>query len=186
MIGFCSHDERHGASRTPLFLLPLLVLLAGCDWRGTQTLPGQRVGEWRTDEPRYHGRFIKLETDRITFGLGGAAPDKTEHVERVRMAPSDNPTDYTIRLKEGDGTPDSIVLQFTAQNGGELRLKSQPKIIWKRKREPARSLPKGAPQAEPSQHGDPQRGVPAPGQTYGERVTIYKIDCLKPKVCRSY
>src|ERR1017187_5131159 len=154
MIGFPSQNEPVWALRPTLLLFPLLLLLTGCDWRGPQTLPGQMVGEWRTDEPRYHGRFIKLETDRITFGLGGGAPDKTEHVERVRMAPSDNPRDYTIRLKEGDGTPDSIVLQFTAQNGGELRLKSQPKIIWKRKREPARSQPKGAPQAEPSQHGE--------------------------------
>jgi hypothetical protein len=186
MIGFPSQNEPAWVSRPTLLLLSLLLLLAGCDWRGPQTLPGQMVGEWRTDEPRYHGRFMKLETDQITFGLGGVAPDKSEHIERVKMAPSDNPTDYTIRLKAGDGTPDSIVLQFTPQNGGELRLKNLPEVVWKRKSEPARTLPKKTPQHETSQHETPQRETPPPDGIYGEHGTIYKIDCLRPKVCRTY
>jgi hypothetical protein len=186
--------------------LPLLLLLAGCHWRGPQTLPFQMVGEWRTAEPRYHGRFLRLETNRITFGLGGVAPDKTEHVERVNMAPSDNSTDYTIRLKAGDGTDDSIVLQFTPQNGGELCLKSQPKVIWKRKSESARTQPSATPQHETPPHETPRPETPRPetprpetprpetprpetpppNRTYGEHMTIYKIDCIRPKVCRSF
>jgi hypothetical protein len=110
---------------------------------------------------------MRLETERITFGLGGAAPNKTEHIERVRMAPRDNPTDYTIRLTERDGTADLIVLQFTPQNGGELRLKTQPKIIWKRKSEPARGA-KEAPKVETS--------PPAQDGVYREHVTIYLIE----------
>ncbi len=186
MIGFPSQNERTWLSRPTLLLLSLLLLLAGCDWRGPQTLPGQMVGEWRTDEPRYHGRFLRLETDRITFGLGGVAPDKVEPIERVSMAPRDNPTDYTIRLKAGDGTDDSIVLQFTPQNGGELRLKSQPKVVWKRKSGPAKTLPRETPQRETSQHETPQRDTPPPDGIYGEHMTVYKIDCLRPEVCRSY
>ena len=186
MIGFPSQNEPVWALRPTLLLLPLLLLLTGCDWRGPQTLPGQMVGEWRTDEPRYHGRFIRLETDRITFGLGGVAPDTAEHIEKVKMAPSDNPTDYTIRLKAGDGTPDSIVLQFTRQNGGELRLKSQPMVVWKRKNEPDRTLPKETPQPETSQRKTPRRETPPTGRIYGEHMTVYKIDCLRPKICRSY
>jgi hypothetical protein len=186
MIGFPSHTEPTWLVRPTLLLLPLLLLLSGCDRRGPQTLPVQMVGEWRTDEPRYHGRFLRLETDRITFGLGGVAPDKAEHVERVSMAPSDNPTDYTIRLKAGDGTADSIVLLFTPQNGGELRLKSQPKIVWKRKTEPAKKLPEETPQHETSQPEAPQRETRPADRIYGEHVIIYKIDCLRPNVCRSY
>jgi hypothetical protein len=176
MIWFPSQNEPVSASRRALLLLPLLLWLAGCNGQGLQALPSQMIGEWRTDEPRYHGRFMRLETDRVTFGLGTGAPDQAEHVERVKLAPRDNPMDYTIRLTAGDGTPDSIVLQFTPQNGGELRLKNQPKIVWRRKSEPARALPKGTPQQE----------TPSPDQPYREHKTIYKIDCVRPKVCRSY
>jgi hypothetical protein len=138
-------------------------------------LPGQVVGEWNTDDARYQGRFLRLETDRITFGLGGVAPDNSEHIERVSMAPTNNPTDYVIRLRAGDGTPDSIVLQFTPDNGGELRIKNQPKVVWKRKNEPSRTLPGNV----------PQRVILRSDGTY-EHQTIYKIDCLRPDVCRSY
>jgi hypothetical protein len=184
MIRFPLLSER--AWRTPIrLLLPLLLLLAGCDWRGSQTLPAQMVGDWRTDEPRYHGRLMRLETDRITFVLGGVVPDNTELIENVRMASSSNPTDYTLHLKARDGTEESIVLQFTPQNGGELRLNSQSKVVWKRKSQIAGTTP-GAPQGETSQKEAPQQGTPAANRGYGEHVTIYKIDCLKPKACRSF
>jgi hypothetical protein len=187
MTGFCSQNELRGISRTTLLILPLLVLLVGCDWGGTQTLPGQMVGDWRTDEPRYLTRFIKLEADRVTFGLGGLGPDKVEHIEKVKMAPRDNPTDYTIRLTAGDGTPDSIVVQFTPQNGGELRLKNQPKIVWKRRSEPSRTPPPGqTPQPGTPPQKTPPPETPPPDHVYGEHMTIYKIDCLKPDACRSY
>jgi hypothetical protein len=169
MTKFPSQNKLFWASRSTLLLAPLLLSLAGCDWGGTQTLPGQMVGEWRTDEPRYHGRFIKLEADRVTFGLGGLGPDKAEHIERIKMTPRDNPTD-----------------QFTPQNGGELRLKSQPTIVWKRKNEPARTPPRQTPQPETPQQKTPQCETPPPDHVYGEHMTVYKIDCLKPDVCRSY
>jgi hypothetical protein len=176
MIGFSPQNGPARNSRQVLLLMPLLLLLAGCAWRDPKTLPGQMVGEWRTDEPRYNGRFLRLEADRITFGLGGVAPDKAEHVERVRMVPRDNPTEYTVHLTSTEGTTDSIALQFTAERGGELRIKSQPKVVWRRKSEPARTLPSVA----------PQRETQVMEGWHGEHKTIYTIDCLRPKVCRSY
>src|SRR5579863_8795319 len=130
MNRFPSH---HGFGRpSPRMLLVslLLLLLAGCDWRDPRTLPGQVLGEWKTDDARYQGRFLKVETDQITFGLGGAAPNELEHIESVHMEPANNPTDYLIRLKRLSGASDSVVLRFTPENGGEIRLKNQPKVVW--------------------------------------------------------
>jgi hypothetical protein len=175
MIRRASHGELGAAARRTL-LLTLILLLAGCDGRELKALPGEMVGEWKTDESRYHGRLMRLETDRITFGLGGIGPDKTELIEKISIANPDNPTDYAIRLKSEDGTPDAIVLQFTADNGGELRLKNQPKVVWKRKNEPSRTPPSEAlkPEALPRE------------STQTDHKTIYKIDCLRTKLCRSY
>jgi len=92
-----------GVAPRQMLFLSLLLILAGCDGRGPQTLPQQILGEWRTEDARYQGRFLKVEADQITFGLGGAAPDELEHIERVQMAPANNPIDYVIKLKKKRG-----------------------------------------------------------------------------------
>ena len=193
MIRQATPNQRRRAWQSTLLLLPLLLWLAGCD-QSVPTLPRQVTGTWRTSEPKYDGRFMKLDGDRITFGMGGTAPDRTEMVQRVNMTPQDHPTDYEVKLKMPDGSPDSIILQFTDQFGGELRLKSQPKIVWSRTILPAKKqvadapAPAAAPAAAPG-------SAPLPGpkvqtitreQIYGEHMTIYRIDCIKPNVCKSY
>jgi len=144
---------------------------------------------------------MKLDGDRITFGMGGTAPDRTELVERVKMTPQDHPTDYEVKLKMPDGSPDQIILQFSDQFGGELRLKSQPKIVWSRTVLPGKNQVAGTPAAAPAPAAAAPSAAPAPGsaplpgpkvqtltreQIYGEHMTIYKIDCLKPNTCKSY
>ncbi len=150
MIRLRAHNERRRAWRSTLVvLLPMLLWLAGCD-QGTPTLPRQLAGTWRTNEAKYDGRFMKLDGDRITFGMGGTAPDRIESVERVSMTPRDHPTDYTVKLKMPDGKPDSIILQFSEQFGGELRLKSQPKIVWSRTIQPVKKQVAEAPTPAPA------------------------------------
>ena len=194
MIRLAAHNERCKARRsTLLLLLPLLLWFVGCD-QGTPTLPRQMAGTWRTNEAKYDGRFMKLDGDRITFGMGGTAPDKVELVERVNMTPRDNPTDYTVKLKMADGSPDSIILQYSEQFGGELRLKSQPKIVWSRTIQPVKKQVADAPAPAPAATPGPASGsLPLPKhetitreQIYGEHMTIYRIDCIKPNVCKSY
>jgi hypothetical protein len=172
-----SHKSRWNAPRQILPVLLPLLLLTGCNWRQSKTLPTLLVGEWSTDEPRYHGRSLKLEPDRITFGLGGVAPDKSEHVERVKMSPSDDPTDYAIKLRTEDGTRDSLLLEFNPENG-ELRLKNQPAVVWKRKGEHSEVPQQSHPMTR-------RKALPL-GGINGEHQTVYKIDCLRPDLCGSY
>jgi len=175
MIQAQSQSGRGAVSRQMLFPSLLLLILTGCDWRGPQTLPEQVLGEWKTDDARYQGRFVKVEADQITFGLGGAAPDELEHIERVHMVPTDNRIDYAIKLKKPNGASDSIALLFTPERGGELRLKNQPKVVWSRRKDPVQPQPVKSP-----------RPAALPFDVVlGEHKTIYKIDCIRPKVCHS-
>jgi hypothetical protein len=176
MIRLPSHHEPGRRSMEAGLLLWLLVLLTGCSWRQPQTLPVQMFGEWKTQEPRYQGRFIRLDKGQITFGLGGLAPDNSERIEKVKTAPAKTPTDYVLELKAADGTPDSITLLFSPENGGELRIKNQPTVVWRHplKSGPGKILPSGA-----------QAAAPLDGSRL-EHKTIYKIDCLLPEHCHSY
>ncbi len=196
MIRLAAKNHRRKVWRSSFLLsLPLLLSLAGCD-QSVPTLPRQVTGTWRTNEPKYDGRFMKLDGDKITFGMGGTGPDRTELVERVKMTPPDHPTDYEVKLKMADGSPDLITLQYVDQFGGELRLKSQPKILWSRTIMPGKKqvadtpAPAAAPKSAPAPGSAP---LPMPKvqtitreQIYGEHMTIYRIDCIKPNVCKSY
>jgi hypothetical protein len=193
MIRLAAHNEwRKAWQSTLLLLLPLLLCLAGCSESAqtTTTLPRQMAGTWRTDEPRYDGRYMKLDGDRITFGMGGTASDRVEMVEQVTMTPLDNPTDYTVKLKMQDGASDTIKLQYVDKFGGELHLKSQPKIVWSRKTLPKKlqvaGTPAPAPTPEQAPLGLPKHETITRDRIYGEHMTIYKIDCLKPNTCKSY
>ena len=132
---------------------------------------------------------MKLDGDRITFGLGGSAADRVELVEQVTMTPQDNPTDFTVKLKMQDGAPDTIKLQYVDKFGGELHLKSQPKIVWTRKNLPVKKQQQQVaenPAPQPAPLEQPKHGTITREQIYGEHMTIYKIDCLKPNTCKSF
>jgi hypothetical protein len=162
-------------------LIPLLLLwLAGCGGQRLPGLPQQLVGEWRTTEVQHAGRSIRVETSSITFGMGGAGPDQMERVEVVRLTTLPEGEEYKINLRKPDGTPDTLNLDFTQQNGGELRLKNQPKVVWRTGKEPAPV--RVAPLGSQTQQA-PIATLPLNGT---EHKTIYRVDCLRPDVCKSY
>lgn len=176
MIGPPLHGEGIRLSRKAGPCLLLILLLGGCSWRQPPSLPAQIIGEWKTQEPRYQGRFIRLENSQVTFGLGGLAPDNSERIEKLSMAPPQNPTDYVLGLRAADGTRDSITLHFSPENGGELRLKNQPTLVWRHqlKGGPNKMFPSRVREAAPVD------------EPRAEHKTIYKIDCLLPERCHSY
>lgn len=168
-------DDAHSQARHALLLVPLVIMLAGCKAPMVKTLPAEIVGRWTTGEPQYRSRSMTLEPEQITFGLGGLAPDKVEQVETVRMAQKQGEIEYLINLKAADQTPDSFVVRFRPENGGELRLRNQSKVVWTRANNSSR----------PVQSMELQTPI-VPETRYFEHRTIYKIDCLHVDICHSY
>ena len=163
-------------------LMLLASCLAGCAGQPLTALPPQLLGEWRTGEGRYQGRFMRVETDRITFGMGGAGPDKLERIQDVRAFKADSGQEFRINLLAADGSPDPLVLDFSQANGGELHLKSQPQIIWTTGKPSPHAA---APAVAPSTSAPTQNHSLTP-LTGNDHKTIYRIDCLKPNACKSY
>jgi hypothetical protein len=173
-------SSRKMAKRSPglgaMIFSALLLCMAGCAGERLTALPPHLLGEWRTAEARYQGRFMKMEADRITFGMGGAGPDKLERIQSVRLLNADTRPEYRIDLLTADGSLETLTLDFTQANGGELHLKSQPKIVWRTAKASSRAP-----------HGPelPQNPLFGPS-TGNEHKTIYRIDCIHPNVCKSY
>ncbi len=178
--------------RATLFLLLPLVLLAACDTRKASQLPPQVLGFYTTDEARFQGHYLQIEAGQLTFGSGTVALDKPERVREVRFSPRNNPTDFRINLFASDGSDDFIALQFSPGNG-ELRIKSQPKTIWRR-----RPINTGDAPIKQSTKNTTNTPIAVPPELFplpeslhpncpaGRKPEIYKIDCVHPEICCSY
>lgn len=141
-------------------LLPLLLALClGCDETSQSFLPAEILGVWRTDDTRYRTRTLQLESSSVV--IGGIEPVSPQRVEKVEMSSESGQTLYTVHLKNEDNTTDSLVFQFNPEGSGELRIRNQQSVVWRRQQTSNVSAPLR------------EREEIEPG------VIIYKIDCLR-------
>lgn len=174
---------RHPADSLSMLVIPLLIGLAACTSQRLSTLPAQLSGEWRTADARYQGRSMNVATDHITFGMGGIAPDRLERVEGVQLVNSDKAQEYRITLRTSESSPDTLILEFTQDNGGELHIKSQPGIVWRRNLKAVSAPTVVGPQTPEAQ---PEPVILSSPLLMHEHKIIYKVDCVRPKICKSY
>lgn len=92
--------------------------------------------------------------------IGGIEPVRPQRVEKVEMDSESGQTLYTVHLRNEDNTTDSLVFQFNPEGGGELRIRNQQSVVWRRQKTNQVSAP--------------------PRQKIDLGRIIYKIDCLRP------
>jgi hypothetical protein len=117
-----------------LLSIPLLLLLAclGCSRDNPKILPDQLNGFWVTDVPRYQDRFLEFDRVYVFIGVGSPQVPTLQMVDKVEAEPAGKETTYTIYSSDLQGNSYQMTLQFNPLNGGEIQLKSQRGIVWKR------------------------------------------------------
>jgi hypothetical protein len=117
-----------------LLSIPLLLLLAclGCSRENPMILPDQLNGFWTTDVPRYQDRFLEFDRVYVFIGVGRLQVPTLQMVDKVEAEPAGKETTYTIYSSDLEGNSYQMTLQFNPLNGGEIQLKSQRGIVWKR------------------------------------------------------
>ena len=180
-----SPTSRKLASRLAgLLFVPLLAWLlfglTACTGQRLTALPPELLGTWKTSDTRYQGRFMNMAADQITFGMDTAGPDKLERVDSLRVLEAEGGQEYRIALRTTDGSPDLLTVEFNSDNGGELHLKSQPRIIWR-----TAKLPSARPLPDLHSH-DVLQDPMVPTLIFKDHKIIYKIDCVRPGICKSY
>lgn len=113
--------------------LPVLILLIFCGaCHRSQSAPSEIAGTWRTDSPRYEGKFLQFDQDFVIVGLGDETLPKVEHIERIAVRRQGPIVTYVIESRDQEGTHYKITVQYSPLNGGELRLSNPRQVVWKR------------------------------------------------------
>jgi len=114
--------------------ISLLLLLAclGCSRDNPKILPEQLNGFWTTDNPRYQDRFLELARVYVLIGVGRRQAPSVQVVDKFEAVQAGKETMYTIYSTDLQGNSYQMALQFNPVNGGEIQLKNQPGIVWKR------------------------------------------------------
>jgi hypothetical protein len=116
-------------------LVLMLLACIGCSKQNPRVLPAQLRGVWTTDAERYKDRFLELSPAFIIIGARGQAAPTVQLIKNVASQPSERGTVFTIDSSDLEGNQYQMTLEFTPARGGELRVKNQQKVVWKRRRE---------------------------------------------------
>lgn len=110
-------------------LITLLVFVWHCGDK--EIASDDLMGVWKTSEPRYADRFIKIGKDTITFGTGGENFESYS-IKKIYMkkVPIENSILYTIHYKNREGVWNKFAFYYSPVNGGVIRLKNQKQMVW--------------------------------------------------------
>ena len=105
--------------------------MVACTKKPEPVLPDQIQGHWVTQSPGYENRYLQLERDFVLIGVN---PDDTPSIQRVyRVDAEGNGRQMTYKIYSTGAESDyTITLYFDPSNGGEIRVKNMPGILWKR------------------------------------------------------
>ncbi|MBN2332286.1 MAG: hypothetical protein JXO49_01175 [Deltaproteobacteria bacterium] len=111
--------------------LLMILCFCGCQFGGSVDLPPDLLGTWGTESPKYADRFLTLETDVISFGIGGGEVNRYAITQVKAKEQGNHVTDYIIHYKNEDN--DGFIFAFTYDTAhhGNLIIRNQPGI-WTR------------------------------------------------------
>lgn len=108
-----------------------VVALAACAKDAPKVIPNQIQGRWVTQAAGYENRYLQLEKDFVLIGVGRDVTPSIQRVYRVESEGNGRQATYRI-YSTGYETDDVLTLYFDPANGGEIRLKNQGGLVWKR------------------------------------------------------
>lgn len=109
-----------------LAALMLLALSVGCN---STKLPEQLIGVWRTENVAYKGKFMKCDPKYVVLGIGDEKVVPRKVVE-ITSTVEGRETLYTLKTDEKDEGEYSFSFYYSADDGGTIRFKNQPQLVW--------------------------------------------------------
>lgn len=114
-------------------LLPSLILLLLClGCTKSPKVPAELNGTWRTQDPRYEGKFLQFDESYITTGLGDEQIPKVELITHLEVRHEGPGITCVIDARDQQGNTERITVMYSSQEGGELRLSNPRQVLWKK------------------------------------------------------
>jgi hypothetical protein len=119
-------------NRRLLSILIVLAIFFGWHCGYEKNAPNEIVGTWETTAPQYTDRFITIDIDTITFGIGGGNVE-IYTIKKIEKTSAEGSILYTIYYENGDGVWYKFAFYYSSANGGEFRKKNQQQIVWEKR-----------------------------------------------------
>jgi hypothetical protein len=115
------------------FTLAIFVSLVGCLSGGSEGIPTELIGVWRTSAPKYKNCSIELTKDYIVFTNSHvSAHVDTNFVLRMKRAAERGRFLCTILYENIRGQRYKFSFYYDAGEGGAIRLKNQIGVEWRK------------------------------------------------------
>jgi hypothetical protein len=116
-----------------ILVLMVLTIFFGWHCGYEKFAPNELVGIWETSAAKYADRFLKIDTDTITFGTGGGNFE-TYAIKKVKkkVSPEEGGILFTIYYEIEEGDVYTFTFYYSPEGEGTIRLKNQRQIVWKK------------------------------------------------------
>lgn len=98
------------------------------------TVPEELIGVWVTKDPRYFNFPFEIKKNTVIFEQGlGYLDFDVYPIAGVKKTELEGQTLYIIYYTLPSGKKFEFSFYYSAANGGEIRFKNQPEMVWSKK-----------------------------------------------------
>ena len=117
--------------RIILISLVTFAMTVGVQCERMFAVPEELIGVWVTKDPNYQDRPFEIKKNTVIFEQGlGYLDFDVYPIVGVKKTESEGQTLYIIYYTIPSGKKFEFSFYYSAANGGEIRFKNQPEMVW--------------------------------------------------------
>lgn len=109
-------------------LVTVTAVLLACGPNVEEGVPTELHGRWITSEPKYRGRYLEIQSDRLIWGAGKFEFDN-HPIEKVESRPEANKQmRYWLHYTEAEGYPHALEIVLRRGVREAMRFPNRPEV----------------------------------------------------------
>jgi len=118
-----------------LLLFVTFAVMFGVQCQRMFAVPEELIGIWVTKDPNYLDRPFEIKKNTVIFEQGlGYLDFDVYPIVGVKKTEPEGKTLYIIYYTIPSGKKFEFSFYYSAANGGEIRFKNQPEMLWTKKK----------------------------------------------------